>query len=105
MGPNQPSTADTSHDVEFRTVHDAKGDQDDVVAILRIPDSTSGSTGLKHNGSSLGGIIAGLAPPTNTDPPQTLRSHRSSTGCMIPKTRGTAMLTAVGYGPLVRRYR
>ncbi|WP_323192814.1 UvrD-helicase domain-containing protein [Halostella sp. PRR32] len=68
MGPNQPSTADTSHDVEFRTVHDAKGDQDDVVAVAN-PGFCLWKHGPQAQRFLTQGSIAGLAPPTNTDIP------------------------------------
>ena len=68
MGPNQPSTADTSHDVEFRTIHDAKGDQDDVVAIAN-PGFDLWKHGPQAQRFITQGSIAGLAPPTNTDIP------------------------------------
>jgi len=70
-------------------------DQDDVVAIAN-PGFDLWKHGPQAQRFLTQGIIAGLAPPTNTDTPQTLRSHRSSTGCMIPKTRGTAMLDCGG---------
>jgi ATP-dependent helicase/nuclease subunit A len=68
MGPDQPNTADTSHDVEFRTIHDAKGDQDDVVAIAN-PGFDLWKHGPQAQRFLTQGSIAGLAPPTNTDIP------------------------------------
>ncbi|MDL0123184.1 UvrD-helicase domain-containing protein [Halobacterium salinarum] len=68
LGPNQPSTSDTSHDVEFRTIHDAKGDQDDVVAIAN-PGFDLWTYGPQAQRFLTQGSIAGLAPPTNTDIP------------------------------------
>lgn len=67
-GPNQPSTGDTSHDVEFRTVHDSKGDQDDVVVIAN-PGFGVWEHGAQTQRFITQGNIAGLAPPTNTDIP------------------------------------
>lgn len=68
LGPNQPSTADTSHDVEFRTIHNAKGDQDDVVAIAN-PGFPLWKHGPQAQRFLTQGDTAGLAPPTNTDIP------------------------------------
>ena len=68
MGPNQPSTADTSHDVEFRTIHDAKGDQDDVIAVAN-PGFSLWKHGPQAQRFITQGNIAGLAPPTDTDIP------------------------------------
>jgi ATP-dependent helicase/nuclease subunit A len=68
MGPNQPSTADTSHDVEFRTIHDAKGDQDDVVVIAN-PGFGLWKHGPQAQRFITQGNIAGLTPPTDTDIP------------------------------------
>ncbi|MDH5020116.1 UvrD-helicase domain-containing protein [Halobacterium rubrum] len=67
-GPSQPSTADTSHDVEFRTIHDAKGDQDDVVAVAN-PGFSLWKQGPQAQRFITQGAINGLAPPTNTDVP------------------------------------
>ena len=68
IGPNQPSTADASHDVEFRTIHDSKGDQDDVVAIAN-PGFDIWKHGPQAQRFITQGDIVGLAPPTNTDIP------------------------------------
>ncbi|MFA9516802.1 UvrD-helicase domain-containing protein [Halopenitus sp. H-Gu1] len=67
-GPNQPSTAEMDHDVEFRTVHDAKGDQDDVVVIAN-PGFDLRSHGPHANRLLTRGTLAGLAPPTDADVP------------------------------------
>lgn len=68
LGPNQPSTADTRHDVEFRTIHDAKGGQNDIVVV-----ANPGFELRKHSPQAQRLITqadtAGLAPPANTDIP------------------------------------
>lgn len=67
LGPKQPSTTDT-YDVEFRTVHDAKGDQDDVI-VIGNPGFDLWKHGPQAQRFITQGHIAGLAPPTNTDVP------------------------------------
>lgn len=67
-GPAQPSTTATTYDVEFRTVHRAKGDQDDVV-VVADPGFDVWSRGPHTQRFVAQGSIAGLAPPTNTDIP------------------------------------
>ncbi|EMA58749.1 UvrD-helicase domain-containing protein [Halorubrum lipolyticum] len=68
LGPTQPSAAGTASDVEFRTVHRAKGDQDDVV-VVADPGFDIWSRGPHTRRFVAQGPIAGLAPPTNTDVP------------------------------------
>ena len=67
-GPSQPSTTGSEYDVEFRTVHDAKGDQDDVVAIAD-PGFNVWSLGPHTQRFVTQGSITGIAPPTSTDVP------------------------------------
>lgn len=67
-GPNQPSTGDTSHDVEFRTVHDSKGDQDDVIVIAN-PGFDLWKQGPQSSRFLTQGDIVGLAPPPSTEVP------------------------------------
>ncbi|WP_128476989.1 UvrD-helicase domain-containing protein [Halorussus pelagicus] len=67
-GPDRPSAADTDHDVEFRTVHRAKGDESDVV-VLADPGFDSWSRGPHDQRFVAQGGVAGLAPPTDADVP------------------------------------
>lgn len=67
-GPAQPSTTTSAHDVEFRTVHRAKGDEDDIVAIGDL-GYTASTSGVQQTRLITQGPIAGLAPPTNVDIP------------------------------------
>nr|WP_241659164.1 UvrD-helicase domain-containing protein [Halorubrum salsamenti] len=69
VGPTQPSAAGAAYDVEFRTVHRAKGDQDDVV-VVADPGFDVWSRGPHARRFITQGPIAGLAPPTNTDVPE-----------------------------------
>lgn len=66
IGPNQPSTAEANHDIEFRTIHDMKGDQDDVVVIAN-PGFDLWKHGPHAQRFITQGRIAGLAPPTDAD--------------------------------------
>lgn len=68
LGPNQPSTADTSHDVEFRTVHNAKGDQDDVIVVAN-PGFGVWNYGAQAQRFLTQGSLAALAPPTDSNVP------------------------------------
>ncbi|WP_050032679.1 UvrD-helicase domain-containing protein [Halorubrum halophilum] len=68
-GPTQPSAAGAAYDVEFRTVHRAKGDQDDVV-VVADPGFDIWSRGPHARRFVAQGEIAGLAPPTNTEVPE-----------------------------------
>ncbi|WP_323675866.1 UvrD-helicase domain-containing protein [Halorubellus sp. PRR65] len=67
-GPVQPSTAGTDYDVDFRTVHNAKGDEDDVV-VIADPGFDIWSQGPVNQRFPLQGPIAGLAPPLDTEIP------------------------------------
>jgi ATP-dependent helicase/nuclease subunit A len=67
-GPSQPSTTGARYDVEFRTAHRAKGDQDDVV-VIADPGFSNWSQGPHTQRIITQGSIAGLAPPTTTDVP------------------------------------
>ncbi|MBP1987191.1 UvrD-helicase domain-containing protein [Halolamina salifodinae] len=63
-GPSLPTAAEA--DVTFRTIHGAKGDEDDVIAVADL------GTGLGRYGAYLDQLIAhgshvALAPPTNID--------------------------------------
>ncbi|WP_123620319.1 UvrD-helicase domain-containing protein [Halorubrum sp. CSM-61] len=69
VGPSQPSAAGAAYDVEFRTVHRAKGDQDDVV-VVADPGFDIWSRGPHTRRFVAQGEIAGLAPPTDTDVPE-----------------------------------
>lgn len=64
-GPTQPS-AGADHDVVFRTIHGAKGDQDEVVA-LADPAPDNWWHGVQTDRLVTQGGVAGLAPPTHTD--------------------------------------
>ena len=70
-GPKQPSTAHADADVTFRTVHEAKGDEDDVVVI-----ADSGFDvwyGAPHTQRLFThGTMAGLAPPPSEADPNNL---------------------------------
>lgn len=68
-GPTQPSTTATTYDVEFRTAHRAKGDQDDVV-VIADPGFDVWSQGPHTQRFITQASIAGLAPPTDTDIPR-----------------------------------
>jgi ATP-dependent helicase/nuclease subunit A len=99
MGPNQPSTADTSHDVEFRTIHDAKGDQDDVVAVAN-PGFDLWKHGPQAQRFITQGNIAGLAPPTNTDIPSDIALPPFVNGLYDPEEtwdRDVGLRWATGY--------
>lgn len=65
-GPNQPSTHDASYDVTFRTVHSAKGDQDDVI-VIADPGFDLWARGPHTERFIAQSDVAGIAPPTNTD--------------------------------------
>jgi ATP-dependent helicase/nuclease subunit A len=67
-GPVQPNTAGTNYDVEFRTIHQMKGDEDDVIAIAD-PGFDIWSQGVINQRFPIQGPIAGLAPPLNTGIP------------------------------------
>jgi ATP-dependent helicase/nuclease subunit A len=66
-GPNQPNASETTHDVEFRTVHDAKGDED--IIVLANPGFSLWTLGPQSDRFLTQGAVAGLAPPTNTEIP------------------------------------
>lgn len=68
VGPSQPSAAGAAYDVEFRTVHRSKGDQDDVV-VVADPGFDVWSRGPHTRRFVAQGEVAGLAPPTNTEVP------------------------------------
>jgi len=68
LGPNQPSTTDSDADVEFRTVHSAKGDESDVV-VLANPGFSLWRNGVQSERFVKQGTLAGLAPPMNADTP------------------------------------
>lgn len=68
-GPAQPSTTASTYDVEFRTAHRSKGDQDDIV-VVADPGFDVWSQGPHTQRFVAQGSIAGLAPPTDTDVPR-----------------------------------
>jgi len=68
VGPTQPSAAGAAYDVEFRTIHRAKGTKTTSSSSL-TPGSTSGRTVPTPGGSSRRDRSRGLAPPTNTEVP------------------------------------
>jgi len=68
-GPSQPSISSENYDVEFRTVHQAKGDEDDVV-VIADPGFSAWTRGPHTNRFVTQGSIAGLAPPTNVEIPE-----------------------------------
>ncbi|MFC7074709.1 UvrD-helicase domain-containing protein [Halovenus rubra] len=88
-GPSQPTTANTEYDVEFRTVHDAKGDQDNVVVVAN-PGFPLSKHGTQSKRFVAQGEIAGLAPPTNID--TTILGERSTTQVPGPRTAPTESL-------------
>jgi ATP-dependent helicase/nuclease subunit A len=67
-GPTQPSAADAEYDVEFRTIHRAKGDQDGVV-VVADPGFDLWSRGPHTQRFVAQGPVIGLAPPTNVAVP------------------------------------
>ncbi|MDS0278042.1 UvrD-helicase domain-containing protein [Halomicroarcula sp. S1AR25-4] len=67
-GPAQPSVSGSTYDVAFRTIHRAKGDEADVVAVAD-PGFDIWSQGPVHRRFVTQGPVAGLAPPTNTEVP------------------------------------
>ena len=67
-GPPQPSTGETTHEVEFRTIHDSKGDEDDVI-VLANPGFSLWARGPQTNRFLTQGAVSGLRPPTNTEVP------------------------------------
>jgi len=67
-GPPQPSTADSEYDVEFQTVHRAKGDQDDVV-VIADPGFDLWAPGSHNQRFIAQDSIVGLAPPENVNLP------------------------------------
>jgi ATP-dependent helicase/nuclease subunit A len=83
FGPNQPSTAGTDPDVEFRTIHDVKGDEADVV-VLANPGFDVWKHGVQSNRLLTRGRLAGLAPPTNVDVPRTVSLPPFANGLYDP---------------------
>ena len=67
-GPPQPSTGETTHDVEFRTIHDSKGDEDDII-VLANPGFSLWARGAQNDRLLTQGAVSGLRPPTNTEVP------------------------------------
>ncbi|GAB3679139.1 hypothetical protein GCM10028857_00020 [Salinarchaeum chitinilyticum] len=99
MGPNEPSTADTNHDIEFRTVHDSKGDQDDVIVVAN-PGFDLWAHGPHAKRFITQGNIAGLAPPTNTDIPSDVTLPTVLNGLYDPedtRSRDVGLRWATGY--------
>lgn len=86
LGPNQPSTADTSHDVEFRTIHDAKGDQDDVIVVAN-PGFDLWKHGPQAQRFISQGSINALRPPTNTDTPEDVSLPPFTNGLYEPENQ------------------
>ncbi|GGL73294.1 UvrD-helicase domain-containing protein [Halocalculus aciditolerans] len=66
-GPQQPNAGD-AHDVTFRTVHRAKGDEDDVVVLADLGFDVWSRGPYDARFVARDGVAA-LAPPTNTDTP------------------------------------
>ena len=64
-GPSQAGTSGVGYDVEFRTIHNVKGDQDDVV-VIADPGFDVWSYGQQTQRFVAHGDVAGLAPPENT---------------------------------------
>jgi len=100
VGPTQPSTAGAAYDVEFRTIHRSKGDQDDVV-VVADPGFDVWSRGPHTRRFVAQGPIAGLAPPTNTDVPDDIAipPFDGGAGCTVPATAGTATSGCAGRRP------
>ncbi|MCU4744230.1 UvrD-helicase domain-containing protein [Natronoglomus mannanivorans] len=64
-GPSQANTSGVGYDVEFRTIHNVKGDQDDVV-VIADPGFDVWSYDQQTQRFVAYGDVAGLAPPENT---------------------------------------
>lgn len=67
-GPDQPSTAGTDFDVEFRTVHNAKGDESDVIVIAN-PGFDLWRNGVHTKRLATASSLTALAPPTDVTIP------------------------------------
>lgn len=64
FGPSRAGTSGVGYDVEFRTIHNVKGDQDDVV-VIADPGFDVWSYGQQTQRFVAHGDVAGLAPPEN----------------------------------------
>lgn len=87
-GPMQPDISGSNYDVEFSTVHRAKGDEDDVVAIAD-PGFDMWSQGPQSERFVTQGPIAGLAPPTDTEVPTDIDIPPFAGGLYNPDTGRT----------------
>jgi ATP-dependent helicase/nuclease subunit A len=65
-GPNKPNTGDANHEVEFRTIHDVKGDENDII-VLANPGFSLAKFGPQDGRFIKQKDVAALAPPGNTD--------------------------------------
>ena len=83
-GPTQPSAGETTTDVEFRTIHDAKGDEDDII-VLATPGFSLWSRGPQDNRFLTQGAVGGLAPPTNIEIPVDIDLPAYSNGLYDPE--------------------
>lgn len=83
LGPNQPSSVETAYDVEFRTVHSAKGDESDVVVIAN-PGFNLWRNGVQSQRFIKQGGVVGIAPPTNLDVPTDIPLPPFSNGLYNP---------------------
>jgi ATP-dependent helicase/nuclease subunit A len=82
-GPSQPSIGTPSHDVEFRTIHDCKGDEDDII-VLANPGFNLWSLGPQTERLLTQGGVGGLAPPTNIELPDDVDLPPFSNGLYDP---------------------
>jgi ATP-dependent helicase/nuclease subunit A len=85
-GPLQPTTSTLNYDVEFRTIHQAKGDESDVV-VVADPGFSAWSQGPHNQRFVMQGTIAGLAPPTETDIPRDIEMPPFAGGLYDPETK------------------
>lgn len=88
-GPTRPSVHTDDVDVVFRTIHGAKGDEDDVVA-LADPGRSLWSHGPQTDRLVTRGSVAGLAPPTNCDVPSDIALPPFDRGLYTPDAESLA---------------
>ncbi|PGF17204.1 exonuclease V subunit beta [Natrinema sp. CBA1119] len=84
-GPTQPVTTTDEHDVVFKTVHQAKGDESDVVALADLgwPLRKLGPTSQRFVAT---GPMLGLAPPVNAAAPDINPLSAFTRGLYDPRT-------------------
>jgi len=99
VGPTQPSAAGAAYDVEFRTIHRAKGDQDDVVVVARPRVRHLVARSPRPVGSSRRDRSRGWPRRRTRRCPTTSLSRRSTAGCTASGTTGTATPGSAGRRP------